>query len=318
MSVRTIRAARNLSANTDRGPSDAIWSNCPIADFQQDPQIGMHFYEDFLLSGNADMTSAYKNSIGQWSTYGYAGSLLADGAAEGGVLTMGADGDQEGVTLESASGSYRLVTTSTLALNGKLWFEAKIARSSIATAKGDFFVGLCTPSLSSGLPAAAIPITTTDDTLSTTPSFIGFHSTSSTGTRGGPTEVAVAFNLASGTVNYPTNLTTLMASTGQTVLAGGTFVKLGFIFDPFAQMKQISAATARQTAGQVKRALIRFFVNGVEAPTFLTSDDVQNATAGQAFPTGFMAPCISVMNTTGSTPPTMSTDFIRVAQLANS
>lgn len=138
-----------------------------------------------------------------------------------------------------------------------------------------------------------------------------------TGTRGGPTEVAVAFNLAGGTINYPTNLTTMMATTGQTVLAANTYVKLGMVFDPSAPVKRVTLPTARQTTGQLGRALIRFFVNGVEHPTFLTADDVQNATAAQAFPTGFMAPTLAVMNGAG-TASTMNVDWVRVAQLANS
>lgn len=310
----------NGSANNLRLASGAIWGNCPWKpgagrDATIDCQSGMPFFDDFLVSGNANMTSAYQNSIGQWSVYGYAGGLYADAAAEGGVVKFGSDGDNEGVTLLSSSGAYRLVTTSTLALNGKMWFECRVARSSVTTAKGDFFVGLMTPSLSSNLPAAAQPISTTDDTLATAPSFIGFHSNSSTGTRGGPTEWSFAFNLASGTVNYPTNLTTLMASSGNSVMSDGTFVKLGFLFDPKPnQKKYVSSATARQTAGALVFPLIRIFVNGLELPTFLSADDVVNATAGQAFPTGYMSPVISVMNTTGATPPTMSCDWLACYQ----
>jgi len=295
-----------------------LWGGCPVSDFKEDPSKGMYFFDDFMLAGNADMSSAYKNSIGQWSVYGYAGAVEADGTAEGGVLKIGANDDQEGVALQSAAGAFRMVTTSTLALNGKLWFECRIARSTVATLTGDIFAGLMTPNLSSNLPRAAYPITATDDTLATSGDFFGFHLTSSSGTRGGPTEAAVAFELASGTVNYPTNLTTLLASTGNSVLTAGTFVKLGFLFDPFAAPKMISAATARQTVGTVRKALIRFFVNGIEAPTFLTTDDVQNATAAQAFPTGFMSPVLAVMNTAGSSPITLNIDWVRVAQAANS
>ena len=313
-----VNAIKYAGLNSLRGPSGAIWSKAPVAEIMESPEKGMYFFDDFLAAGNATMSSAYAGSLGQWSTYGYAGAQVNDAQLEGGVIKIGSDGDQEGLTLLSSAGAFRMVTTSTLALNRKLFFEARVARSTVATAKFDAFIGLMTPSLTSGLPVAAVPITTTDDTLSTTPSLFGFHLTSSTSTRGGPTEVGVAFNLASGTVNYPTNMTTLMASTGNTVLAADTYVKLGFIFDPDALPGAVTAATARQTAGNIRKKLIRIFVNGIELPAFLSTEDVQNATAAQAFPTGFLAPVISMMDTTGSSPGTFNIDWIRVAQLGNS
>ena len=317
--MNNIRYAPTLATTPDtkRGHSNAIWYNCPIDDFQQDPQQGMYFRDDFLMSGSATMTSTFQGSIGQWAVYGAAGSQINDGALEGGVITIGSDGTNEGTTLQASSGSFRLVTTSTLALNGKLWFEARVARSTVATVQMDSFVGIMTPALSSGLPAANIPISTTDDTLSTTPSFIGFHSNATTGVRGGPTEWAFCFNLASGTVNYVTGLTTLIASSNNTTLTANAFVKLGFLFDPFANTKIINVPTARQTTGTIRKALIRVFVNGLELPTFLSSDDVQNATAGQAFPTGFMCPVIATMNAAAASN-TFLCDSIEVAQIANS
>lgn len=307
-----------LAIDTSRGPSGAIWKDCPIAAIQEDPSLGMHFFDDFLVCGNADMSSAYKNSIGPWTAYGYAGAQLNDGLLEGGVARLSCDGDNEGMALLGSTGSFRFLTTSTLALNRKMWFEARIARSSITTAHMEFFVGLMKPTLSSGLPAAAQPITTTDDTLMTAGDLFGFHGNGATGTRGGPTEVAVAFELASGTINYPTNLTTLMASTGNTVLAATTFVKLGWVFDPDAPSVLVGTATARQTAGTLRKKLIRFYVNGVEAPTFLSSDDVANATATQAFPTAFMTPVIAMMNQASFSSDYLAVDWLRIAQLANS
>lgn len=316
--VNSVMMAGNMSASSLRGRTPAIWSSCPIEEYKGDPSKGMVFEEDFLMTGNATMSSALAGSIGQWSMYGYAGAQVNDKQLEGGVVTLSSDGDQEGLALLGSAGSFRFVTTSTLALNQKMWAEYKVSRSSVATAKSEFFVGLMKPTLSSGLPAAAQPITTTDDTLMTAGDLFGFHCCSSTGVRGGMTEVAVAFGLASGTVNYPTGLTTLLASTGQTVLAADVMVRLGWIFDPNGPIKRVVSPTARQTSGTLRKALIRFFVNGLEAPTFLTYEDVQNSTSGQAFPTAFMSPVIAHMNTTGSSPGTTSADFAYVVQRANS
>lgn len=321
MAVETIKYAPSLSAapaDSARGPSNAIWKDCPWATIQQEPRLGHCFWDDFDMIGNATMSSAYAGSIGQWSTYGYAGAQLNDGQKEGGVIKLSSDAADEGLTLLSSAGGFRFVTTSTLALNGKMWFECRIAKSSIATAHISAFVGLMAPTLASGLPAAAQPLTTTDDTVMTAGDTFGFNLAGTTSTRGGPTEVGVSFCLASGTINYPTNLTAIMAATGNTVLAADTYVKLGWVFDPSAYTRQVVSATARQTAGSLRRPLIRFFVNGNETPAFLSTEDVQNATAGQAFPTAFLCPVMSVMNMASQSSDYLAVDWIRIAQLANS
>lgn len=319
MAVNSVKYKGNLSANTDRGPSRVIWADCPVGSLVQSPENGYHFFDDFLVMGTAPASgAALAGSAGQWSTYLYQGGQINDAQLEGGVIKLSSDGADEGATLLGQAGAFRFVTTSTLALNKKMWFECRIAKSSIASAHISAFVGLMAPTLSSGLPAAAQPLTTTDDTVMTAGDTFGFNLAGTTSTRGGPTEVGVSFCLASGTINYPTNLTALMAAAGQTVLAADTYVKLGWIFDPQAQTALITSATARQTAGNLRKKLIRFFVNGVEVPTFLSSDDVQNATATQAFPTAFMVPCISVMNMASQSSDYLAVDWIRVAQLANS
>ncbi len=320
MAVQQAKMRGNLAINTTRGPSGAIWADCPWALYKEDPSQGMTFEDDFTMIGNATMSSAYAGSIGQWSTYGYAGAALNDGQAEGGVIRLSADGDNEGLAMLGSAGSFRFITTSTLANNGKMWFETRIAKSSIATAHLTCFVGLMKPTLASGLPTTAQPLTTTDDIPMTAGDLFGFLlSGTANGTTGGTmTEVGVTFVLASGTVNYPTNLKTLMASSGNTVLAADAFVKLGWVYDPAALTGLVTSATARQTAGNTRRKLIRFFVNGLEVPTFLSSDDVNNATSGQAFPTAFMCPVIAMMNEASQSSDYMACDWIRVAQAANS
>lgn len=321
MAVPGLKLRKNLntSPDTTRGASNNIWADCPLPLFREDPTQGWDFTDDFNMTGNVTMASgAAAGSMGQWSIYGYQGGQINDAQLEGGVIKLSSDGDNEGIALLSSAGSARFLTTSTLALNQKMWFECRVAKSSVATAHLTGFVGLMAPTLSSGLPAAAQPLTTTDDTPMTAGSLFGFLLTGTTSTRGGPTEVGVTFVLASGTVNYPTNLQTLMASTGNTVLAADTYVKLGWVYDPNALTGLVTTATARQTAGSLRRKLIRFFVNGLECPTFLSSDDVVNATSGQAFPTAFMAPCVAMMNMASQSSDYLAIDWIRIAQAANS
>lgn len=315
----------NGAPSTIRGPSQVIWGDCPVESILEDRSLGSYFFDDFDMVGNAVMTSAYQGSLGQYSVYGSAGATISDAQLEGGVVGLQSDGTNEGITLQSSTGSRRILTTSTLALNPKLWFECRINRSAIVSVKGEFFCGLMSPLLTSGLPSANSPFNaSTADTLLTTLDFIGFHCGATTGTRGGPSDVAVAFNLTSGTVNYPTNLTACIGATAntpfpQTLFTGTNYIKLGFIYDPQALPGLIgSAPTARQVQGNTRRKLIRFFVNGVELPTFLSSDDVVNSTTAQAFPTSFMTPVVASMNRASSAQPVINVDWMGCAQLANS
>lgn len=312
MAVQTNVIKGNLSASTSRGPSYSIWADMPIAAIQQDPSLGMYVFDDFLIAGGWLSTNTAGGSMGAWASYGSTGSLQTDGALEGGVLSLGSDGDQESATIASLAGAFRITTTSTLALNQRLAFEARVAVGTIATTKMDMFVGLADKLTSSNIMVNTIPISTTDDALSTVPNLIGFHKKS-----GASTEINFVYQLAGGTAVYPTGLTTLMNSiTGALLVAqsGQTgFVKLGFLFDPNAAPVLITSASTGQTAGVLARPLIRVFVNGLPAAAFLTSVNVQ----GAAFPTGFMGPVFSVMQTaTGANQGLI--DWIRVCQEANS
>lgn len=331
MATKIPTYAGNLFPGTYRGPSNPIWYDFPVADLMEQPSDGFQFFDDFIMSGNLLASSAFQGSWGKWSVYADAATTFTDGQLEGGVVQMQNTTTARGATIIASDGSFRLVTTSTLALNQKLWFEASVAVSTVVATKQEQFVGLAIPALNAGLTRANYPITTTPDTLdATNGTFIGFHRKSTAA----PTDWQFCFNLAGGTVNYVQNLTTLLAS-AQTVqstvpfgiatpatispLVANQFVKLGFKFDPNAVTKVVPTLnTARQTVGVKRRKLITVFVNGIELSTFLSTDDVQNATAAQAFPTGFMAPCYAFSNQTSSTPGSSQLDFIRVGQMANS
>lgn len=313
--MNTVQPALNTATSSQRGPSYSLWKGktpCPVRDFIEDPAAGMYFFDDFLLCGQIPVATGGTSvtNMGQWGLYCSQGGLLTDMALEGGAISIGSDGDQESVTLASLAGSFRITTTSTLALNSTLWFETRVSVGTIATTKSDVFVGLCDKLVTSNLLVNTIPISTTDDTLSTVPNLIGFHRKSGTGN-----DWSFVYQLAGGTAVYPTGLTTLMTTvTGSAAVAqsGQTgWVKLGFLFDPAAPLQTIGTASTGQTVGTVRQPLIRVFVNGLEAAAFLTTTNVQ----GAAFPTGFMGPVFSNMQTaTGANQ--AGIDWIRVAQRA--
>ncbi len=316
MSLKTVDYAANLAASTQRGPSESIWASCPVEDLLQDPSLGTIFFDDFLVAGQPATNAA--SSMGQWACWADTSATITDAGEDAGVVILTPASTSGQVTLASNAGSSRLVSAATgFPLQvGKFWFEARVAVGSILSGKRDLFVGLCDNTTTQIASAANLVCATAGNTLITTPNLFGFHFRSTSN----PTDVGLAFNVAGGTVQYPTNLQTLSLTVAGAALTayaavtngnGTGFIKLGFLYDPNAAPVTISSASSGQTAGQTFKPLIKVFVNGVAAAAFLTSTNLQAAT----FPTGRMGPVICMG--AKSTAPTAYIDWIRVAQLAN-
>lgn len=320
MSVKTSQYAPS-GQDVTRGPSLALWKDCPIPDFQGDPSLGMLFFDDFQPAGNLATTNAIGN-MGQWATWADTSTVLLAVAEEGGVVRL-SDGTNitKNITLGSTAGAIRLVSGATGYPYGqKCWFEARVAVGSITTACRDAFVGLVDNTTSFSTASAVGVIATTTNTLATIGNMIGFHFRSTTN----PTDVGLAFNVAAGTVQYPTNLQTLANTVIGSPLAiytavangaGTGFVKLGFLFDPTAgnSSKVISSASSGQTVGTVAKPVLQVFVNGQIAASFLTNTNLQAAT----FPTGWMAPTISYTSRSATVADGFYVDWIRCAQVGS-
>lgn len=316
MSVQTLDYLSSGS-DTGRGPSLSLWGSCPITDILEDPSKGMHFFDDFLVAGQPALNAA--SSMGQWACFADTASTITDAAQEGGVVKLLNTANPKQIILASNTGSFQFCTAATgYPLKGKMWFECRVAVGSITTAIRDFFIGLCDNTTSQICSANNLVVSTSTNTLVTTPNLFGFHFRATTN----PTDVGLAFNVAGGTVQYPTNLQTLsltVAGAALTAFAAVTngnatgFVKLGFVFDPTGgnPPKIISSASSGQTAGNVAKPLITIYVNGQPAAAFLTSTNVQAAT----FPVGFMSPVIAFGTQTNSGAGYI--DWIRVAQVAS-
>lgn len=311
MGVRTITFAQTQKADTNRGPSDSIWSLCPVEELQQEPRLGYYLYDDFLSAGLSPATGSAANFLGDTPWYAYLdtnGAITDSGVEGGGIHLAAATTGGQGVALGKLTNGLRI--TDGTSVFQKLWFECRVQLStaSLAASKADVFLGLVD---ASGLPASAVPITGTGGSLATAAGFIGFHK------RGGatnPGDFGFVYNVAAGTPVYATNLTTLVATVGGAALAGGTFVKLGFLFDPNPYPKVISSASTGQTAGNISRPMVTVFVNGQPAVAFLTSTNV----LGTAFPTTFLSPSIAFKQQSTTAAVNCDVDWIRVAQLANS
>lgn len=310
--------AAAVGSDNFRQFSGNVWKNCDWDSYLQG-YGGYAFYDDFLMAGNtSDATVNQALDIGQWAAFvGTNGVVAADPKLEGGVLALGA-GANSGVsiTMSSMAGSFQIQQgSSAFTLNNDIWFECRVAVDSITSADRDCFIGLVDNTTTQVATAADTVINSSTNTLATAPGFLGFHFRSTTN----PSDVGVAFNIAGGTVQYPTNLQTLVNTvTGASLTARSTasgFVKLGFIYSPFPQTGKriIGTASSGQTAGNLAFPLVRFFVNGQETPAFLTSTNVQAAT----FPASFMSPTIAYKSRSTNSN-NFNVDWIRVAAKANS
>src|SRR5438132_1345557 len=197
----------NLVASTQRGPSQAIWGDCPVGDFLTDPGSGMYFFDDFISAGNLATTNAIGN-MGQWATWADTSTILGvDPQQDGGVIILSdANNITKNVTLGSNAGAFRMVSAASglHLVQGKLWLECRVAVCSITTTKRDAFIGLV-DNTTTFSTASATGVIGGGNALATGPNLFGFHFRSSTN----PTDVGLAFNVAGGTVQYPTGLQTL-------------------------------------------------------------------------------------------------------------
>ena len=329
----------NMSANSYRGPSPVIWAGTQpngsptpgnwIASFIQDPSLGMHFFDDFLCTGYASeaiVGGAVSGDVGNWAIYlGSAGQTIADAGIIGGGLQMvgasiavASGASTPTVALNSFIGAFQLITNSSgaSALQGKLAFEARVMLTSVTASKRDAFVGLCDQLT----PGSNLPFTAaaggSSNLLTSTRNLIGFYNPSS----GGGQDWEFVYQLASTAAVFPTNLNSLVSTVTGSSIVAGTWYKLGFIFDAFAPSTPIGTASTGQTAGTLAKQMLKVYVNGQQAPAYLTQT---NNILTASFPTGIMGPVAAFCNAVSGTSNTgtasagtFNIDWLRVAQAA--
>ncbi len=338
MAVKTIVYQGNsppgTTANTESGPSEVIWSwqgqsNAGPEDFIQDPRLGMHFFDNFLVSGfdpGAGAAAALSGNLGQWSVYVGSTAQIRDASIVGGGLqfvpgsiAVSSGASTPTTAISSMVGAFQITANSSgaSALQGRLAFEARVMLTSVTDVKRAAFAGL----LDQGAPSATTPFLVvsggSSNELASTRNLIGFYNPSS----GSGADWKFVFQKASTAAVFPTNLASLVSTVTGTAIAAGTFYKLGFVFDPGAQVMSVSSASTGQTVGQQAKAMIQVYVNGMRAAAFLTqTENILTA----SFPTGVMGPCVAFANVSNSGTSNSATnlsglmtcDWVRVAQNA--
>jgi hypothetical protein len=278
MAVNTIEPMRNKSANTDRGPTPAVWADCPVLELLENPGLGTYDFEDFCRGGliTAPTTEAALvglNISGFSSTasqIAFLNTVYTNTVQDAGRVTLFETTDNEATSIRSASVPYRMS-----AGFGKLWFEARIKVASVATLENSFFVGL----MEDTALTVAVPITTTS-TLADK-NLVGF------------------FKPEANTTTYNTSykadgVTAVNVNTGVGALVADTYVKLGFKFDPNDSNK------------------LRFYIDGVEQANTKTIP----SNTGTDFPADVALGWVIAMAVgSAASDNTLTCDWIRVAQL---
>lgn len=277
---------RRLTDDTDRGHSNALWSNCPILALKENPSLGVHgriqFGPDgFRLSTNVNAAIAYWSN--GFNLFGSDGFAVAAYDVDGGGITIGSDGDNEGGSLQLAGAPIQISQS-----HLPMWWELRGKTSSIADTKHGFIAGLgALASLSATVPIAAA------GTLADF-NFVGFHRLEGDGDM-------------LDTVYKADGVTQVTVKADAATLVADTFFKIGMYYDP-----GIAYDIQDPNRSGQSRYNLKFFFNGRQ----LADIKAIPSAAGTDFPNDVrLAPFFGLLNATASTPGTCTLDWMEWAQM---
>ena len=164
-----VQMKNNLGdADTGRGPSPAIWGDCPILSILEGSMPGMALIDDFDKGGLVTSPTTSAALVGlPYSGFGDTGSTITYSDELGGGVKLLTDGTQHDATsLFSLTHCFQVGLT-----KGPLWFEARIKPSNITSTGLGWFVGLADSTAKDG----DVPLTDTAGALADL-NLIGFHS----------------------------------------------------------------------------------------------------------------------------------------------
>ncbi len=227
----------------NRRYSPTIWAECPVTSIREGAIDGVIFEDDFEAFGlQATQTTqiqmglykVYSATAGLWIPDMLPHSTTPTGQV-GGVISGLADTSNDQISLGTYQCPFSLVTTGVV---GKLWFEARIATTSVAATQGQLFCGLAENFVSTFDTDS--PLGDADAT-SAELAMVGFNRLEE-----GLTSLNTSY------ADHAAVWTNVQAAANTTLLAN-TWIKLGMMFDPADSLR-----------------CIRFFVDGVECSSAMT------------------------------------------------
>jgi hypothetical protein len=266
--------------NTGRGPSPYLWGDCPWIEMESDPNLGVKFFDDFVDFGLPG-TQTTQINLGRYKVYNTGAGVIEtkngfpSTEISGGVIAMLCDtaGDQS--VIGTTAIPYLLNNTA-----GKLWFEARVAVTGIATNNVQLFLGLGeNQAMTFG---AAQPLADAD-AAQTTGGLIGFNMTED-----GLGVINSSYEDRSAT------WTNVQAGVG--TFAAHTWKKLGMIYDP-----------------EDSTSAVKFYVDGVEQTSVISAATLAALTHIDAKGLGFV---FAMFADSAGTSTYGYLDWVRIAQLA--
>jgi hypothetical protein len=270
---------QSSSADTARGPSPALWGDCPWLEIEAQVaqgRGGYSFFDDFLvggISGNVGAIAEYQG----YNIFGSAGSTITYDDVAGGAIILTEDTADDSCTITSEQHPFSITANA-----GKFWAEARVKVGDIVTTANSFLWGL----MDTTPPTDAIPLTA--DGVTADINYVGFMQP-----EGDTTTYNASYKADGGSI------TEVEVNGAVGALVADTYVKLGMKFDPSSAM----TGTANQ---------MRFFIDGVPLATDKTIPD----NTGTDFPADIrMGPVISMAVGAGTATDTLTMDWWRYAQL---
>jgi hypothetical protein len=274
---------QSSSADTARGPSPALWGDCPWLEIQgqvAQGRGGYAFFDDFLIGGiTPTITTAISMASGDvgYAAFGSSGATITYDDVAGGAIVLTEATANESVTLYTEQHPFSITANA-----GKFWAEARVKVGDIVTLANSFLWGL----MDTTAVTAVVPLTA--DGVTADINYVGFMQP-----EGDTTTYNASYKADGGSI------TEVEVNGAVGALVADTYVKLGMKFDPSSAM----TGTANQ---------MRFFIDGVPLATDKTIPD----NTGTDFPADIrMGPVISMAVGAGTATDTLTMDWWRYAQL---
>ncbi len=132
---------------TGRGPSPAIWDDCPVLDYTLNPQLGMHYFTDFLdgivvASTQNTAAAAALGTTGDWGAFTAAAPTITTlTTSHTGVVRLFASDDNKDAAIAypksaQTAGVFKFIA------GRKLWMEMRVA-TNITTGNSTLWFGFC-------------------------------------------------------------------------------------------------------------------------------------------------------------------------------
>ena len=220
----SFRSSKNVpnayGTAAGRGPSPAIWDNCPVLDYTLNPQLGMHYFTDFLdgivvAAAQNTAAAAALGTTGDWGAFTATASYvttLTDNYQ--GVVRVFATTDDQDVAIAYPKSAHTAGVFKFTA-GKKLWMEMRVA-ANIITGNSTLWFGFAQQGLlatTTLLQAAEAGMVDKD--------YVGFERITADADN-----LDTTYNTESGGTSP-----VILGSGNNVTIAAATFIKLGIYCD---------------------------------------------------------------------------------------